>query len=248
MAQFARPSSDISNVGSWTPTPLWQQIDETPFDDADFFDSGTGAAESCEVGLSSVTDPVSSTGHTFRFRASLSGAGLSVEFKQGSTVIATYVSVILADATFQSDEYTLSGAEADAISDYAALSLRFVKLGAGTGTAKISWAEFETPTGLVPPVITAQPNGQARPLGTTATFGITATGATSYQWQKSEYPGGVFADIGGATSLSYITGAITSVDQRDQYRCNATNADGTTTSSAATLTISQHDIFLRVAT
>jgi len=96
------------------------------------------------------------------------------------------------------------------------------------------------------PVITAQPQNKAPRLGDTATFDVSATGTggLTYQWQKSEYPGGAFADIGGATSSGYTTGAITSTDQRDQYRCNITDTIGTTTSDAATLTIGAHDTFL----
>jgi hypothetical protein len=96
----------------------------------------------------------------------------------------------------------------------------------------------------VVPVITQQPASTNVVNGTTATFSVASDGAAdTYQWQDNS--SGSFADIGGATSRSYTTASTTSLFQRRQYRVNATNANGTTTSSAATLTLSWHDVYLR---
>jgi hypothetical protein len=88
------------------------------------------------------------------------------------------------------------------------------------------------------PAITAQPISTTVATGSSSIiFSVTATGATSYQWQRMP-SGGSFADIGGATSSSYTTGTVTNATNNlDQYRCNVTNASGTTASSAATLTV-----------
>lgn len=86
-----------------------------------------------------------------------------------------------------------------------------------------------------PPQITVQPTEQSANAGTTATFSVTATGATSYQWQDNS--SGSFADIGGATSSSYGASSVTYAMQGRLYRCNVTNTQGTTTSASAALRV-----------
>lgn len=63
-----------------------------------------------------------------------------------------------------------------------------------------------------------------------ATLTCTATGATSYQWQRAATfgGGGSFSNIGGATSSTYTAAAA---DVGFDLRCIATNAYGSTTSS-----------------
>ncbi len=81
-----------------------------------------------------------------------------------------------------------------------------------------------------PPTITAQPTDQTANNGATATFSVTATGATSYQWKKN----GV--NISGATSSS-VGIAAAYADQGAQITVDCINSGGTTTSSAATLRV-----------
>lgn len=83
------------------------------------------------------------------------------------------------------------------------------------------------------PTIDAQPTQQTAAAGATATFSVTATGATSYQWQQ--YNGTSFADISGATSSSYTTPTLTSADNDERYRVNVTNANGTVTSAESAM-------------
>lgn len=76
--------------------------------------------------------------------------------------------------------------------------------------------------------------------GQTARFYVVAAGrgTITYQWEKSDNSGGSWSDVGGATSSSYTTAAtVRTSDNGDQYRCKVTNADGTTTGSAITLTV-----------
>lgn len=155
MAQFARPDSTVL-AGSWVTgsAALWQAIDEVTASDADFISSSSGPVNDLtEMGLSDVTDPVSSSGHLIRFRHAENGAVTSanmvlrVRLLQGATVIAersfngvgtSYVT----DATF-----TLTSGEADAITDYTNLRIEFrANQSAGTARRKnVSWAELEVP-------------------------------------------------------------------------------------------------------
>lgn len=91
--------------------------------------------------------------------------------------------------------------------------------------------------------ITVQPTAQTAVEGATATFGVTATrtgtGSLTYQWQKQEGGAGSWANIVGATSASYTTGALTVADDNtDKYRVivSLTGADSKT-SNAVALTV-----------
>ena len=83
------------------------------------------------------------------------------------------------------------------------------------------------------PTITEQPSNQTVTEGQTATFSITAIGTAplSYQWQKD---GGNIVD---ATDASYTTPITTLDDDGTVFTCIVTNAYGSVTSDAATLTV-----------
>lgn len=156
MAQFPRPDSTISNTGfsSSTGGALWTTIDESTPSDVDY-NTAASANQSFEVGLSDVSDPVSSTGHTFRFRAAyISGTTRSVTavLKQGTTTIATYSPTIT--SSFAEYTYTLTAGEADSITDYADLRWNF-NTGASAfaieSEVQVSWMEFEVPNAPAPP-------------------------------------------------------------------------------------------------
>jgi len=87
------------------------------------------------------------------------------------------------------------------------------------------------------PAITSQPSSATVTAGNKATFKVTATGASSYQWQYKD-EGGSWTDSGYSSAktatLSFPTKA--SMNGR-QYRCKVTNSVGTATSSTATLTV-----------
>lgn len=89
------------------------------------------------------------------------------------------------------------------------------------------------------PVITAQPSNQEVTEPTAATFTITATGATSYQW----YLNG--SAISGETSNSYTTPA-TEYPQSGNYTCRAYNDCGSVLSDVATLTVNEATVGMTV--
>ena len=82
------------------------------------------------------------------------------------------------------------------------------------------------------PVITNGPGNRAACEGGSATFSVTATGAgpLSYQWRKNG------SNIPGATSSSYMINPV-APGNTGSYDCVVTNACGSTTSSAATLSL-----------
>lgn len=141
MAQFGRPSTDTTRE-AWeeddgTTTDIFDQIDEVSADDADYIRSAlVPTTDAYVTKLTSITDPLQSTGHIVRYRYGKDVTGgaqidIVVQLRQGyvnegspGTLIAsqthTNVAVFPVAGTF-----TLSGAEADSITNYTDLYLRF---------------------------------------------------------------------------------------------------------------------------
>ena len=123
-----------------------------------------------------------------------------------------------ANATFTAGPTTGSGS-ADATVDQA------------TVTALITITEQPSA-----PTVTTNPTDQTVCDGGTATFTAAASGfpTPTVQWQVSS--GGPFTDIPGATSTT-LSFTATAADNGKQYRAVFTNASGTATTTAATLTV-----------
>ncbi|MCC6572927.1 MAG: immunoglobulin domain-containing protein [Planctomycetes bacterium] len=83
------------------------------------------------------------------------------------------------------------------------------------------------------PTITNDPDDETVTEGDDAHFNVSATGPgpLGYQWQRNG------ADISGATSANYTLANTTLADDGDNFRCVVTNANGSDTSAAATLTV-----------
>ncbi|HEY0751896.1 MAG TPA: hypothetical protein VGD26_12115 [Chitinophagaceae bacterium] len=156
MAQLVRPDGNITQTSF---TGGFAEIDEITASDVDFAYGANNTAAVLEVSLGNITDPVSSTGHTFRYRIARTNAGVvdaggnavtvTAALYQGTTLIATDVAKT-ATGTWTQYAYTLAGAEADAITDYTDLRLRFTTSASGGGPslrrgAAVSWAELESP-------------------------------------------------------------------------------------------------------
>lgn len=84
------------------------------------------------------------------------------------------------------------------------------------------------------PAISSQPANQTVALGQAASFKVTATGSgtLTYQWQKNA------VEIAGATSASYTTPATSAADSGADFTVVVSDSAGSTTSSPATLTVS----------
>jgi hypothetical protein len=119
---------------------IYTHIDESVSSDADYIKTQlTPTNDVFVTKLSSVTDPVSSANHIVRYRYRKEATGgeqinLTIELRQGytnegspGTLIATVATLVdISGAAWNAGSYTLAGAEADAITNYADLYLRFV--------------------------------------------------------------------------------------------------------------------------
>jgi hypothetical protein len=142
MAQFGRPTTDTTR-DNWeeddgTTVNIFDQIDEAIADDADFIRTQlTPTADVYVTKLTSLTDPVSSSGHVVRYRYGKDVTGgdqidITVQLRQGYVNEGTPGTLIAAathtnvSSGWTAGSITLSGAEADSITDYTDLYLRFV--------------------------------------------------------------------------------------------------------------------------
>lgn len=144
MPQFARPSTDTTRDNWLTAADgtanIFQEIDESSANDTDYIKTQlTPTSDVYVTKLTSVADPLSSANHVVRYRYRKESTGgeqidLTVQLRQGytnegaqGTLIATAgTHVDIPGGAWTAGSYTLSGGEADAITNYGDLFLRFV--------------------------------------------------------------------------------------------------------------------------
>ncbi len=151
---LAVPDEDIT-VDDWGTAPLWSKIDEgVPGDDATTSIAtagGSGSTFECEVGLQDLADPLSSVNHdmNIRYRTDdplTDGHTVSFRLYQGGTLIR---SVSLNGDTgnvWTTLLTTLTGGQADSITDYTDFRLRLRHSTPGTvASIEVTAADFSVP-------------------------------------------------------------------------------------------------------
>jgi len=110
------------------------------------------------------------------------------------------------------------------------LALALISCGGGGDS---STSSSSTTTTVSAPTITAQPASQTIAVGGAASFSVTAAGSDTltYQWYKDS------SAISGATASTYAISSVAASDAGSYY-VTVSNSGGTSTSSAATLTVS----------
>src|SRR5438270_456686 len=185
-------------------------------------DSSPSAQQVNPVAPAITTQPASQmvvAGQTATFTVTATGtAPVSYQWQSNGTAIG--------GAT--ADSYTTPATTA---SDDGAQFTVVVSNAAGSVTSNA--AALTVNSAPVAPTITTQPASQTVTAGQTATFTVTATGTAplSYQWQKNG------TAIGAATAASYTTPATTAADNGNQFTVVVSNAAGSLTSNAASLTV-----------
>ena len=87
-------------------------------------------------------------------------------------------------------------------------------------------------------IISSHPANQTVSVGSVATFSVTATAASRYQWQRDPTAAGAWSDISGATGATYTTPAVVGPESGTRYRVLVSGTCKTVASNPATLTVS----------
>lgn len=145
---------------------------------------------------------------------------------------ATYGSQTTLDATsVTSHSVAITGLSS-------AVIYHFQVVSTDAGGATVTGADGTFTTAGVSVAVTTNPSNTTACAGTTVTLSAAATGtpAPSVQWKQSTDGGSTYANIAGATSPIY---SFTAMAGQNGYKYEAvfTNAGGSATSSAATLTV-----------
>lgn len=205
---------------------VWRGVDPTtPFDVADVTALGTN---------SHLANPGAITPQ--RENSVVLACGIGTQATTGAAF--TIPSGMTNGVSVKGDGTTADAAVFLASYDWTSGSYDPAAVTGGTGGTSAGWiaVTMALRPHLIPPVVTDDPDNASTVAGQTATFTVSATGATGYQWQDDS--GGSFANISGETGSSYTTAALTTAASGRQVRCVVTNADGAVNSAAATLTVS----------
>lgn len=156
MTQFLRPVSDISD-GTWTGqdggTDLYTYVDEVTADDATTFIRDNGSNSTCEVQLSSGTDPGVDTNFVWqvRYRKNTSGGaqrGITLTILHNGSTVKTVAFTNISN-TWTTYNVTMDPTtEAALITNFAQVSVRFESTTQAGGTARqihVTWTELALP-------------------------------------------------------------------------------------------------------
>ena len=222
-----------------------------------FLAGGTG--ETYFAAHSTPISTVGYTGVTFSFwwlcLSDATGPG-DVYYRTSSTGAWTAITSMIPTANFYGsaswarDSIHLSAFDGQAFLEF---GFQFTDGTSGAGSDPAFGVDDIMVTGTsgstsTPPSISASPVSTSVCAGGTTSFTGTATGATSYQWQRSTTgTGGTFVNItsgmdGGIYGTSYTTTTLTITaptitENGYAYQMVATNATGSTTTSPAVLTV-----------
>jgi len=183
------------------------------------------------------TSPVIVTQPTGQTVASGSAATLAVVARGAATLSYQWSKGGTSISGATSATYTISSFASSDEGSYAVT----VSNSAGSVTSSTAVLALE---GSVPTVST-QASSQSVTAGTSATFTVAATSTTtmSYQWQRLASGTSTWENLSEGGSYSGTTTATLTVSgttagmSGDQFRCVITNGSGSTTSTAATLTV-----------
>ena len=148
MVQTALPSGTVSN--NWDTLVGSTAHEALQSSDGDTSKISTGTqGDISNVNIDSLTDPAVGTGHIIKINAQAAGGAAPerITFKlfQSTTEIATSGSVAITRGSYNDYTYTLSAAEADAITDYTVLRIWIEATTMGSETLDVSYAELVVP-------------------------------------------------------------------------------------------------------
>ena len=244
-AQVARPDGYVGSNGTWTGT--FASVNEVVPNDSTFLASPSSPASPnyYEVSLSNVQPPMDKTAIKIHYRIAKSGnnsgqtISMLVELRQGSTVVYSGSYQSLPGATgsgWLDDTVTVSAQQAQTITDYNDLRLRFTPTSSGGGQARkaqISWVEVNVPSPADPAASTSYgydrmnrltsssgPDGAPSyaydPVGNR--LSKTLSGTTTYTYDRADR-----ITAAGATSITVNANGNTTAKGTDSFAYDGGN-------------------------
>lgn len=239
----------LSNVTVVSPTEITATADVTPdasigFRTATVTTADTSKTDTQDMAITLTAAPVTAIATVASItpsqaeesqHASIAVLGENTNFVDGETTAdfgagVTVDSVSVTDATHATVIIDVSSS--------ATIGFRDVTLTTGAETATLLDGFQVVPVPLSSPIITNGPVSQSVSANQAVSFTTAASGnpTPTVQWQLSTDDGVTFTDIDGATSTTYSFTA-TEDQTGDEYRAVFTNSQGTATTTAATLTV-----------
>ena len=213
--------TSYSDIGLATNTTYYYVIEASNT-------SGT-SAPTTQASASTMTIPLAPANLT---ATSVSSSEIDLSWSASATTGVTYTVIRNGTAIangLTGSPYSDTGLTASTTYSYVVEAVN----AAGTSPAS-NTAISTTPASVTvaAPAITASPGSQTVTIGRTATFSVAASGGSlAYQWYKNG------AAIAGATHASYTTPGTTYGDNASSFTVAVSNAAGSVTSSAATLSV-----------
>ena len=177
------------------------------------------------------TQPAAQTvvgGSAVTFSVAASGANVSYQWQRSTDGGTTWVAI---SGAVQAS-YTIT------VTDVSMNGQRFRVVITGSAVSTVSAAvELVVEVPAAPFII--PPQSIARLAGQEASFLVVVSGrpTPTLQWQRSRDGGTTWSDIPGATTAGYTIAATTLADDGLLLRVVATNAEGSTTSAVAQLSV-----------
>jgi len=148
MVQIGSPTATVSN--NWTVTSAASaHVALASASDTSLIETPT-VDEACRVNITSLTDPVSSTGHIIKFRGQATGSGgkerVQVKLFEGSTERAASTDIEVTRGSFNAFSYTLDETETNSITAYTDLRIEVLAaVVGGTELLEVSECFLEIP-------------------------------------------------------------------------------------------------------
>ena len=167
MAQYALPIADVANI-TWAEGAgdgdgnAFDELDEGfgagrgsgsgPDDATSYWLTLNESANNLRMDVQVITDPAVSTGHFVRVRVRKNVSGgrqldLTYFLKDPDLIFSEDFATDLS-ASWQTQQHTLTGPQADSIDGYATLDVQVQIIETGGGTPRVGWCstmEFECP-------------------------------------------------------------------------------------------------------
>jgi len=210
-----RPVADVVS-GIWTPSSglnLYSMINESSYSDTTYIQSSEDPSNDYAVVLlSGLEDPVSSVGHVLSYRYSTdsypSELSLTIGLYQGDSLIASQVhSGII--TSYTAGSFTLSEAQANSITDYTNLRVRFnaniPATAVGYDTIQGTQIIYGTPTTN----ITVASNNSRALIALVELDGAVLTGVSDNVGGAFTQYGSVYTQVGSSVYVYYFLNPTT---------------------------------------